>query len=175
MRTVIAVCGSDGSDSYLSRQALEIAENVGYLIAKRGAVLICGGGGGIMEQACRGAKRGDGLVVGILPETKSYANPYVDVGLTTHLGRARNYILVRSADAIIGIAGRWGTLNEIALALNVGKPAVLVKGSGGWADMLTSEHAAGLVSRLPQAPLVAGSAEEAVELAFRAIGLCETE
>ena len=175
MRTVIAVCGSDGSDPHLSRQALDVAEQVGYLVAKRGAVLICGGGGGIMEQACRGAKRADGLVIGILPEAKSYANPYVDVGLTTHLGRARNYVLVRSADAVIGIAGRWGTLNEIALALNVGKPAVLVRGSGGWADMLTGEHTAGLVSQLPQRPLLARSPEEAVELAFRAARLCEAE
>ena len=175
MRTVIAICGSDGDDPSLCPEVLEIAENVGYLAALRGAVIMCGGGGGVMEQACRGAKRADGLVIGILPETKSYGNPYIDIGLTTHLGRARNYILVRSADAVIGIAGRWGTLNELALALNVGKPTALVQGSGGWVDMLASNNVAQLVSQFPTRPMVASSAEEAVRLVFEAIALNEVE
>ena len=169
MKKVIAVCGSDGNDPHLSEGALETAEKIGYLIAQKGAVLVCGGGGGIMEAACRGAKRAHGLTIGILPANKDYANPFVDIGLTTHLGRARNYILVRSAGVIIGIAGRWGTLNEIALALNIGKPTVVVQGTGGWMDMLSHREVQNLLKDFARRPFIATSAEEAVQLAFQLI------
>lgn len=169
MKKIIAVCGSEADDSNLTLSAKKTAEEVGYLIAKKGAVLICGGGGGIMEAACRGAKSGNGLTIGILPEDKGYANPYVDIGIATHLGRARNYILVRSADAVIGITGRWGTLNEIALALNVGKPALIVKGTGGWADILSKDEIQSLLKIFPTQPVIVKSAEEAVEIAFKLI------
>jgi uncharacterized protein (TIGR00725 family) len=93
-------------------------------------VLICGGLGGVMEAACRGAKQTGGTTVGILPgDDRSAANPYVDIVIPTGLGEARNAIVVRSADALIAIGGAYGTLSEIAFALKAGKRVV---GLGTW-------------------------------------------
>jgi len=111
-------------------QPVEAAAEVGRLVAERGAVLVCGGLGGTMESACRGAKEGGGLTVGILPgPDRSAANPFVDVALPTGLGEARNALVVRAADVVIAIGGGYGTLSEIALALKAGKPVV---GLGTW-------------------------------------------
>ena len=88
-------------------------------------MLVCGGRGGVMEAACRGAKSGGGTTVGILPgDRRSDANPHVDVALATGLGEARNALVVRAADALIAVGGEYGTLSEIALALKAGKPVV---------------------------------------------------
>jgi uncharacterized protein (TIGR00725 family) len=98
---------------------------VGRLVAARGAVVVCGGLGGAMESACRGAKQAGGLTVGLLPGSdRSEANAYVDVALPTGLGEARNALIVRAADALVAIGGAWGTLSEIALALRAGKPVI---------------------------------------------------
>ena len=106
------------------------AAEVGRLIAERGAVLVCGGRGGAMEAACRGAKEVGGLTVGILPGSdRSEANPFVDVVLPTGLGEARNALVVAAADVVIAIGGGYGTLSEIALALKVGKRVI---GLGTW-------------------------------------------
>jgi uncharacterized protein (TIGR00725 family) len=106
------------------------AAEVGRLLAERGAVLVCGGRGGAMEAACRGAKEADGLTVGILPGSdRSEANPFVDVVLPTGLGEARNALVVGAADAVIAIGGGYGTLSEIALALKAGKRVI---GLGTW-------------------------------------------
>jgi uncharacterized protein (TIGR00725 family) len=103
---------------------------VGALVARRGAVLVCGGLGGVMEAACRGARQEDGTTVGILPGLdRGAANAFVDVALATGLGEARNALVVRSADALIAIGGAYGTLSEIALALKGGKRVV---GLGTW-------------------------------------------
>lgn len=108
-----------------SKEIEKLAFDVGYGIAKRGAILICGGLTGVMEAACRGAKEANGVTVGILPGTdKDDANPYVDIPIVTGMSVARNIILVRSSEVVIAIAGRYGTLSEIALALNVGKPVI---------------------------------------------------
>jgi uncharacterized protein (TIGR00725 family) len=86
---------------------------------------VCGGLGGVMEAACRGAKDGGGTTVGILPGTdRAAANPFVDVAVATGLGEARNALVVRAADAVIAIGGGYGTLSEIALALKAGKRVV---------------------------------------------------
>ncbi|MEA2454637.1 MAG: hypothetical protein QOI45_899 [Thermoleophilaceae bacterium] len=101
------------------------AADVGRLVAERGAVLVCGGLGGAMEAACRGAKQAEGVTVGILPGSdRSDANPYVDVALPTGLGEARNALVVRAADVVIAIGGGYGTLSEIALALKAGKRVI---------------------------------------------------
>jgi uncharacterized protein (TIGR00725 family) len=101
------------------------AAEVGRLIAERGAVLVCGGRGGAMEAACRGAKEAGGLTVGILPGSdRSEANPFVDVVLPTGLGEARNALVVGAADVVIAIGGGYGTLSEIALALKAGKRVI---------------------------------------------------
>jgi uncharacterized protein (TIGR00725 family) len=88
-------------------------------------VVVCGGLGGVMEAACRGAKEGGGLTVGILPGTeRAAANRFVDVAIPTGLGEARNALVVRAADALVAIGGGYGTLSEIALALKAGKRVV---------------------------------------------------
>jgi len=101
------------------------AEEVGRLIAERRAILVCGGLGGVMEAACRGARAAEGVTVGLLAGTeRDDANAYVSVALPTGLGQARNSVVVRSADAVIAIGGGYGTLSEIALALRRGKPVI---------------------------------------------------
>jgi uncharacterized protein (TIGR00725 family) len=103
--------------------ALAEAEDVGRLLAERGAVVVCGGLGGVMAAACRGAKVGGGTTVGILPgDDRAEANAWVDVAVATGMGEARNALVVRTADAVIAVAGGYGTLSEIALALRLGRP-----------------------------------------------------
>ncbi len=117
----IAVIGG----AFCDTQTAILAEEVGREIARRGAILICGGLGGVMEAACRGAKSEGGLTVGILPGTDpSDANPYVDIPIVTGMGEARNVIVVRSAQAVVAIDGEYGTLSEIAFALKFGIPVV---------------------------------------------------
>jgi uncharacterized protein (TIGR00725 family) len=107
-----------------------VAESVGRELASRGAVLVCGGLGGVMEAACKGAKGGGGTTIGILPGTdRAAGNPFVDFAIPTGLGEARNALVVRAADALIAIGGAYGTLSEIAFALKAGKPVV---GLGTW-------------------------------------------
>jgi uncharacterized protein (TIGR00725 family) len=100
----------------------------GRLIAENGAVLICGGLGGVMEAACRGAKESGGITAGILPGTEG-GNPYLDITIRTGLGHARNVLVVLSADAAIAIGGSHGTLSEIAIALKTG---ITVCGINTW-------------------------------------------
>ena len=110
-------------------QAAE-AEAVGRGLAEAGAVLVCGGLGGVMEAACRGAREAGGVTVGILPGSdRAAANRWVAVAVPTGLGEARNALVVRAADAVVAVAGEFGTLSEIALALKAGKTVV---GVGTW-------------------------------------------
>jgi len=120
----IAVIG-DGQAGPVEREA---AFAVGRLIAGSGAVLVCGGLGGVMEAACRGAREAGGTAVGILPGTEG-GNPYLGITIRTGLGHARNVLVVQSADAVIAIGGKYGTLSEIAIALKDGRP---VYGIGTW-------------------------------------------
>ncbi|MGI8921587.1 MAG: TIGR00725 family protein [Solirubrobacteraceae bacterium] len=116
--------------SQASERELALAERVGELIAARGAVVICGGEGGVMDAVSRGATRSGGMVVGLLPgEDRSRANPWLTVALPTGLGELRNALIVRACNALIAVGGSWGTLSEIALALRVGRP---VFGLGTW-------------------------------------------
>jgi hypothetical protein len=102
-----------------------VAEDVGRELAKRGAIVLCGGLGGVMEAVCRGAKAEGGTTVGILPTNdRHHANEYVDVAIATGMGEARNALVVRAADVVIAVDGEFGTLSEIALALRTGKPVV---------------------------------------------------
>lgn len=124
---LIAVIG--GATATLEEAAA--AESVGRALAESGAVLVCGGRGGVMEAACRGAKAAGGLTIGILPGTdRSEANAFVDVAIVTGLGEARNAIVARTAQAVIAIGGSYGTLSEMAFALRFGVPVV---GLGTWA------------------------------------------
>ena len=109
----------------VSPQVARLAEEVGREIARHGAVLVCGGLGGVMEAACRGASGEGGLTIGILPgENRQAANPYVRIPIVTGLGHARNVAVVRSAQAVIAIDGSYGTLSEIGHALQGGIPVI---------------------------------------------------
>jgi uncharacterized protein (TIGR00725 family) len=99
----------------------EAAYVAGRIIAGSSAVLVCGGLGGVMEAACRGAKEAGGTTVGILPGTDG-GNPYLDITIRTGLGHARNVLVILSADAVIAVGGKYGTLSEIAIGLKAGLP-----------------------------------------------------
>ena len=117
----IAVIG--GSDC--TPEEARLAEEVGRELARKDAILVCGGLGGVMEAACRGARAGSGLTIGILPGgSRQTANPYVQIPVVTNLGEARNVIVVKSAEAVIAIGGGYGTLSEIGHALRNGIPVV---------------------------------------------------
>jgi len=164
MKKIIAVCGSNKGDKNLNEKILLIAEKVGYLIGKKGGILICGGLGGIMEYASKGAKKAGGITVGILPFDKTKANKYIDIPIATNLGFYRNYIIVNSADVIIGICGRWGTLNEISISIALGKPTILISTSGGICELLSKKE---FINKFEEKPHIVETPEEAVELAFK--------
>ena len=111
-------------------QIAQLAEEVGREIARRGAALVCGGMGGVMEAACKGASEEGGLTIGILPgDNRRTANPYVKIPIVTGIGYARNVAVVKTAQAVIAIDGSYGTLTEIGHALQSGIPVI---GLGTW-------------------------------------------
>ncbi len=117
----IAVIGG----SQCSKKEARLAEEVGRELARRGAILVCGGLGGIMKAACKGASSGGGTTIGILPgESRQTANPYVQIPIVTGLGEARNVIVVKSVQAVIAVGGSYGTLSEISHALKNGVPVI---------------------------------------------------
>ncbi|MGH2661482.1 MAG: TIGR00725 family protein [Actinomycetota bacterium] len=121
MTTYVAVCGPSSATDRESAWA----EEVGRRLAEAGAVVVCGGLGGVMDAAARGATSAEGLSVGLLPgNTREGASPHLTAAIPTGMGEARNALVVRAADAVIAIGGEWGTLSEIALAVKMGKPVV---------------------------------------------------
>jgi uncharacterized protein (TIGR00725 family) len=117
----IAVIGG----SKCTAQEAELAEQVGRELARKGAVLVCGGLNGVMEAACRGASAEGGLTVGILPGgSRGAANPHVQIPIVTGMGEARNVVVVKSAQAVIAVSGSYGTLSEIGHALRNGTPVI---------------------------------------------------
>lgn len=148
MRKIIGVIGG----RRLSKALLAEAEEVGRLIARAGAIVLTGGLDGVMEAASRGARSEGGITIGILPqEDKTHANEYIVIPIATGLGIARNIIIARASDALIAVGGEYGTLSEIAFALQMGKPVV---GIGTW-------KIDGVIE--------AGSAKEAVEKSIKLI------
>ena len=131
------------------------AEEVGRRLGQAGAVLVCGGLGGVMAAACRGARAAGGLTVGVLPGTRREdANQWVEVALPTGLGELRNGLIVRAADVVVAVGGGHGTLSEVALALKTGVPVV------GWATWpIDGVEAAGSA---------AAAAQRALEICGRA-------
>jgi len=118
---IVAVIGGN----FCSQEIARIAYEVGRRIAQRNHILICGGLGGVMEAACRGAKDGGGLTIGVLPgKEKNEANRFVDIPIVTAMSHARNAIITRTADVLIAVDGKYGTLSEIGLALAEGKRVV---------------------------------------------------
>jgi uncharacterized protein (TIGR00725 family) len=117
----VAVCGPGDASPELERDA----EEVGRRLAEGGAVVVCGGLGGVMEAACRGARDAGGVTVGVLPGTDRRAgNPWLSVALPTGMGELRNGLIVRACDALVAVGGGPGTLSEIALAVKTGRPVV---------------------------------------------------
>jgi uncharacterized protein (TIGR00725 family) len=152
----VAVIGSGEPDPERDRQA----ENVGRALAEHGAVLLCGGLGGVMEAACRGATLAGGTTVGLLPgPDRRGANPHLTIALPTGMGELRNGLIVRGADAVIAVGGEYGTLSEIGFALKLGRPVV---------GLRTWELAREGVPREPI--VVVESAEEAVRRALELAG-----
>jgi uncharacterized protein (TIGR00725 family) len=108
-----------------SEDVYKLGEEAGERIAKAGAVLVCGGLGGVMEAASKGAKKQGGITIGILPGIeKSHANSYIDFPIVTGLGEGRNLLVIRNSDAVIALPGEFGTLSEIAFSLKLGKPVI---------------------------------------------------
>jgi uncharacterized protein (TIGR00725 family) len=152
----IAVVGSSDAP----QDILGTAEAVGAEIARRGARLVCGGLGGVMEAACKGARAAGGPTIGILPGLDhAAANPYVDIAIPTGMGEMRNALIVRSAHAVIAVSGEFGTLSEIAFALRTNVPVV---GLDTW-DLARRGECVDAIHR-------AGDAETAVTMALEAAG-----
>ena len=151
-RLQISVIGAGEDDEEILRDA----EEVGRGIAEAGAVLVCGGLGGVMEAACRGASEAGGTVLGILPTlSPADANPYVTHAVATGTGHARNLAVVASGEAVIAVGGEWGTLSEIAYARKLGRPVVAIQ---SWALRNRAGADLGIVE--------AETAEEAVSAAL---------
>ena len=152
--TYVAVIGPGRADADTGDKA----ETVGRLLGEAGAVVVCGGLGGVMEAVCRGAKSAGGTTVGILPGLdRADVNAFVDVALPTGLGEARNVLIVRAADVVVAVGGEFGTLSELAFALKVGTPVV---GLGTWELARGGERITAF--------LEASTPEEAVHLALDA-------
>ena len=157
MKSCIAVVGGSSP----SADELTLAEEVGRLVAEAGVVLVCGGLGGVMEAACRGAKSVGGLTVGILPGSDcKAANPYVDVVIPTGLGYARNSVVAYSGQAVIAVGGSAGTLSEMCFA-TFGDIPVFSLGSWTLSERPVSPG---------RPPTVVNSPAEAVKAALVAIG-----
>src|SRR5262245_12456532 len=121
---MVAVVGSAECEA----QTAGLAEEIGRLLAQQGFAVVCGGLGGVMAAACRGAKAVGGLTIGILPGTDpAAANAWVEVPIASGLGEARNILVVRAAECVIAVGGEYGTLSEIAFALKIGKPVIGLK------------------------------------------------
>jgi uncharacterized protein (TIGR00725 family) len=120
-KPIIAVCGAGHCDTALAA----LAEAIGRRVAEAGATLVCGGLGGVMAAACRGARAAGGMTVGILPgDDIGAANPDVLVPIASGMGEARNVLIVRTADVVIAVGGEYGTLSEIALARKIGRAVI---------------------------------------------------
>jgi uncharacterized protein (TIGR00725 family) len=150
-KPIIGVIGA----SQPSAGGLRMAEAVGREIASRGGVLVCGGLGGVMEAAAKGAVAAGGEVIGVLPGAdKESANPYVTIAVPTNMGHARNVIIAHTAEALIAVEGEYGTLSEAAIACKLCKPVFVLPGG---------PQLAGTIS--------VATPEEAVTLAFESMDL----
>lgn len=153
---IIGVIGASRADDEL----LRLAEELGQEIASRGVAIVCGGMTGVMEAVCKGARAKGGLTIGIIPsDDKNDANQYVQIPIVTGMGVGRNVILVKTADVLIAVGGEYGTLSEIAHALNIGKKVISLR---SWQlEKAMDRPVPGLVD--------VGSSKEAVDLALDAI------
>ncbi len=137
LRKIIAVIGAS---EVTDNKMLIFAEKLGEKLAEKGYIILSGGLGGIMEAVSRGAKKKGGLTIGILPTmSKEDANPYIDIAIPTGMGWTRNSIVALTADIVIAIGGKSGTLSELAYAWMYNKPIIAIKGFGGWSEELAGK------------------------------------
>lgn len=171
-RSVVGVIGSSEARSEAARQA----RDMGAAICRAGAHLVCGGLGGVMEQACQGfaeqrhelGGRDCGVTIGILPGMyRTEANPYVDVIVPTNMGIMRNVLIVQTSDVLIAMAGGSGTLSEMAAGWQQGKTLIALSGTGGWSAELAGKHIDG---RRPDAIIDAPDVQEAERRLLKLIG-----
>lgn len=135
-------------NSVCSREVVALAEAVGRGIARRDALLVCGGMTGVMEGAARGAKEAGGKTIGILPGNKADdANPYIDIPVVTGMGKARNSIVVLTSEVVIAIHGQYGTLTEVAYALHFGIPVVSLNSWQVSEEIVTAKDPADAVKK----------------------------
>ncbi|MGV9172420.1 MAG: TIGR00725 family protein [Promethearchaeia archaeon] len=133
----VAVIGASRIDSQTETKAIKL----GRLLAENGYVVSCGGLGGVMQAVCKGAKKADGLTIGIIPQkNKSAANPYVDIAIPVPFSHARNIVVVLSGDLIVAISGKAGTLSELAFAWIYNKKIVALTGIDGWANKMADSQ-----------------------------------
>ena len=154
MQLMIAVIGARSCD----QQVYELAFQAGQELARSGYTIVCGGLGGVMEAACKGARSAGGRTVGILPGVDpAAANQFVDIAIATGLGAGRNLLIIHSAEAVLAINGSYGTLSELAFALQLNKPVV---GLGTW--------------NISEKIITATSAQQAVEQISRLVARHES-
>lgn len=150
-----------------TKVAYDAAYAVGRAVASGGGVVVCGGLGGVMEAACKGARDAGGTSLGILPSSDPRdANPYCDHVIATGVGHSRNFIVAYSGDAMVVVGGGTGTLIEAAAAYQAGKRVVAVRGTGGIAEEIAGRH---LDARKTSKVLAAKGPEEAVRIALRGL------
>jgi uncharacterized protein (TIGR00725 family) len=150
----VGVAGASGAAPAL----LDQAEVLGRRLAEGGAIVVCGGGPGVMAAVCHGAQSAGGTTVGLLPGLdRAEGNPHLTISIPTGLGQGRNLLLVRSSDALIAVGGGFGTLSEIALALRTSTPVI---GLATWSLQLDDQQ----VDAFP----VAGDPDTAAQLALEA-------
>lgn len=155
--------GIIGSGSEIREEIKKIAYDAGSEIAKRGAILICGGKKGVMEAACRGCHENNGISVGILPSIqRKEANPYATIQIPTNLGENRNYLIVQSSDALVCIAGVIGTRMEATYTLKMNKILITIPKSGG----VSKEFGLKYQNDKKYKVFTAKNGKEAVSLAF---------
>lgn len=157
---ILGIVGGGAGTAPPGSETYELAAAVGRAAASRGALVLCGGRGGVMEGAAKGAREAGGRSIGILPglANDGGANPYIDCAVYTGLGDGRNYVNVRTSDAVVALAGEAGTLSEIALALKIGVPVVYLR---SWEFLhVQPAFAADWTS----------SPEEAADIALRRVG-----
>ena len=129
------------NDDRCTEVAKEIAYEVGKEVALSGSVLVCGGLGGVMEAACRGAKEVNGVTVGIIPQDNfSFANQFCDIVICSGIGYARDFIVATSSDGIIAVGGGIGTLIEMSVGYMIKKKIVAISSSGGVSDVYAGKY-----------------------------------
>lgn len=171
-RLQIAIIGSAGNEEYSGKKpaqrAFDAAYEAGRYLAKKNAILICGGKGGIMESACRGAKEENGITVGVVSgNNRNTSNGYIDVEIVSGIiNCAEESLIISMSDGIVAIGGGSGTLQELAVAYRLQKPVVAIRGINGWANSLANTY---LDERKLMKIASAKDAKSAIDMIFKKI------